>query len=210
MERELWAILHTLERAKIMLSPGILLYTDNQGIISIGRSDRVTNLRLTKYLDLLNGFRLEWKHTAGLKNHIADYLNRFGLDDQPMLDTTTWEKLAVNITVDPDSVNINATISDTRITNDLASEQNDNTTSQRDTITTNSNESTEPRSTGFTTTIPATDTHSPVDELTEYNFRNPKEVQWTDILEIKKIRTEHLSVPPSTKGLLTTLLFVMI
>lgn len=62
VERELWAVINTLEKARLLLSPNITIYTDNQGIISMGRSNRAVHPRLIKYLDVLTGYRPTWKN----------------------------------------------------------------------------------------------------------------------------------------------------
>ena len=99
VERELFAVLNTLEHARLMLPPEITIYTDNRGIISIGNTSRDTHPRFAKFLDLLNVYRLHWKHLPGHKNVIADYLSRFGLDSQPELDITRWDKLATEVSL---------------------------------------------------------------------------------------------------------------
>lgn len=48
MERELCAVLTTLEKSRLFLSSNITIYTDNTGIISIGNSKTKTHNRVTK------------------------------------------------------------------------------------------------------------------------------------------------------------------
>ncbi|EDO18103.1 Tkp3 protein [Vanderwaltozyma polyspora DSM 70294] len=97
VERELWAVLHTLEKARLLLSSNITIYTDNQGIISIGKTERATHPRLTKYLDLLNTYRLTWKYIKGSQNYVADYLSRYGLSQKTTLNLDEWEQLGTTI-----------------------------------------------------------------------------------------------------------------
>lgn len=99
VERELFAVLHTLEHARLLLSPDITVYTDNKGIISIGNTYRQTHPRFAKFLDLLNVYRLTWKYVPGPKNVVADYLSRYGLDDQPELDFKRWDALTTEVTL---------------------------------------------------------------------------------------------------------------
>lgn len=105
VERELFAVLHTLEHARLLLSPEITIYTDNQGIISIGNTNRQTHPRFAKFLDLLNVYRLKWKYLPGTKNVLADYLSRFGLDSQPVLDLQHWDEVATDVSLDHPSIN---------------------------------------------------------------------------------------------------------
>ncbi|EDO19070.1 Tkp3 protein [Vanderwaltozyma polyspora DSM 70294] len=110
VERELFAVLHALEKGNLLLSSEITIYTDNKGIISIGNSDRNTHPRFTKFLDLLNGHRLKWKYLPGTKNVLADYLSRFGLKDQPELDLDLLQKDAIDLPVATlSSLNLNST-----------------------------------------------------------------------------------------------------
>ncbi|EDO17436.1 Tkp3 protein, partial [Vanderwaltozyma polyspora DSM 70294] len=97
VERELFSVLPALNKGELLLSPDVTVYTDNKGIISIGNSDRNTHPRFTKYLDLVNGHRVKWKYLPGAKNLLADYLSRFGLDDQPYLDLEQLQQFAVDI-----------------------------------------------------------------------------------------------------------------
>lgn len=107
VERELFAVLHTLEHARLMLSPSITVFTDNQGIISIGNTDRYTHPRFAKFLDLLNVYRLTWRYLPGHKNVLADYLSRFCLDSQPTLDLHKWDALATDVPIE--NLNLSAT-----------------------------------------------------------------------------------------------------
>ncbi|EDO16855.1 Tkp3 protein [Vanderwaltozyma polyspora DSM 70294] len=63
----------------------------------MGKTERATHPRLTKYLDLLNTYRLNWKYIKGTDNHAADYLSRYGLDSQPTLNLDEWDKFSVDI-----------------------------------------------------------------------------------------------------------------
>lgn len=111
VERELFAVLHTLDRARLMLSPSITIYTDNLGIKSIGNTDKYTHPRFAKFLDLLNVYRLHWRYLPGHKNVLADYLSRFALDSQPVLDLEKWDTLATDVPID--TLNVAALSSDT-------------------------------------------------------------------------------------------------
>lgn len=113
VERELWAILNTLEKAKLMLSTSISIFTDNQGIISIGRSERSTHARLTKSLDLLNIYNLRWTYLPGIRKYVADYLSRYGLDDQPVLDLDKWDNTCTFINVQKSQPQLYSTAADT-------------------------------------------------------------------------------------------------
>ena len=99
VKRELFAVLHTLEHVRLLLSPDITVYTDNKGIISIGNTYRQTHPRFAKFLDLLNVYRLTWKYVPGPKNVVADYLIRYGLDGQPELDFKRWDALSTEVTL---------------------------------------------------------------------------------------------------------------
>lgn len=97
VERELFAVLHVLEHAPLMLSSIIRIYTDNQGIVSIGKTSRATHPRFAKFLDILNTYRLDWKHLPGVKNVLADFLSRYALEGQPELDLEKWDRVATDI-----------------------------------------------------------------------------------------------------------------
>ncbi|CCC71120.1 hypothetical protein NCAS_0G02330 [Naumovozyma castellii] len=197
VERELFAVLHTLEKARLILSPQITIFTDNTGIVSIGRSARNTHPRFTKYLDILNGYRLTWKHIPGPKNVVADYLSRFGLDDQPYLHLADIDKTATEIelnTIDLKAVNTDYN----DITNATATTSTDNTATSTDNNTTSTDNTTISTDNATTTiTTENTTTNTPInDELTdEFIIETPNNLNWTEILSIKQILSDSATIP---------------
>lgn len=115
--RELCAVLHTLQKGRLFLSSSITIYTDNKGIVSLGNSNREVNSRLNKFLDLLSRYNLIWRYLPGAKNVVADYLSRFGLNNQPFLDLSYWESHSDTIIL-PRTSCLNAITTDTPLIED--------------------------------------------------------------------------------------------
>lgn len=83
-----------------MLSASITVYTDNQGIISVGNTSRYAHPRFVSFLDLLNVYRLKWHYIPGKPNVLADHLSQYALDSQPEINLSKWDALATDIPIE--------------------------------------------------------------------------------------------------------------
>lgn len=198
VERELWAVINTLDKAQLVLSPNITIFTDNQGIISIGRAERATHPRLLKYLDVLSGYRLTWKYLPGIKNTLADYLSRFGLHNQPILDIVKWNKQATDINLETNSLNEEITDID-----DPEDTENPPETQQLEQPGAFYNEEHNPITDPEKPTNESNNDieEEPIEETleeqrdTETVLKDTNNLQWSEILEIKQIMLEKKTVP---------------
>ncbi|CCK70419.1 Ty3/Gypsy family RNase HI domain-containing protein KNAG_0E01570 [Huiozyma naganishii CBS 8797] len=169
VERELWAVLYTLEKARLFLLPEIIVYADNTSIVSIGRSEKHTTNRLTKYIELLHAYRITWKHIPGVKNVVADYLFRECLIDKPFLSDQTFDEHAT-------FVEVNA-VETTPVVEPEPDEENPAAKTQ-------DSGQLEPNS----------DDISTADDDSEIIYRRPQDLPWTAVLSLKRIFMEKLDV----------------
>lgn len=197
VERELFAVLHTLEKARLILSPQITIFTDNTGIVSIGRSERNTHPRFTKYLDILNGYRLTWKHIPGPTNVVADYLSRFGLSNQPYLQLSDIDKVATEIELE--DIHLKAVNTEHNIPSNT---QPPDRLSESTPTNTESNEANEPspnteQSNEVTDPTPSTIPNDTLVQTEDDNIiiDSPINLTWTEILLIKELFTTSGTIP---------------
>ena len=178
VERELFAVLHTLEHALLLLSPDITVYTDNKGIFSIGNTYRQTHPRFAKFLDLLNVYRLTWKYVPGPKNVVADYLSRYGLDGQPELDFKQWDVLATEVTL--------RAIATTRSSPDSPSSSAPSHPTYAIDLP---NEEFQP--------LPSPETDAPPTAPDEtFVYQNCQELSWPELISMKHLLSEEISEIP--------------
>ncbi|TID28242.1 hypothetical protein CANINC_002603 [Pichia inconspicua] len=99
LERELYGILVALSCNYLLLSHKITIYTDHQALVSISNKSNMLNTRVLRFIETLSTYPITIKYIQGKKN-IADFLSRFYVDKQPLLDRNDFHNSLVDVRFD--------------------------------------------------------------------------------------------------------------
>ena len=96
LERELLGIIMALTHNYLLLSTDIVVFTDHKALATINQVNGPLNNNILKFLEILSTYPLTIKYIPGNTNY-ADFVNRFSIVDQPLLDIKNIQCCAVRV-----------------------------------------------------------------------------------------------------------------